>query len=54
MRSIADIKKEITTPFMANAVVQEKYGFTEKATFDTKFSKVASESMVCKLVSSPV
>lgn len=50
MRSIGDIKNEITTTFMANAVVQEKYGFTATDTFDAKFSKVSLESILFYVV----
>lgn len=45
-RSIADIKKEITDEFMADAVVRERYGIEDGQTFADVFSTVSVENLL--------
>jgi hypothetical protein len=44
-RTIATIKADITTQFMSNTVLADKYGFTVGDAFDATFSKVSFESI---------
>lgn len=48
-RSIADIKASITTDFMRNDAVAQKYGFEQGADFYSVFSKVSIESLLFHL-----
>jgi hypothetical protein len=45
-RNIAEIKKEITDQWMANEVIQQRYGFEPNTSFDATFSKVSIESLL--------
>lgn len=45
-RTTATIKNELTASFMANATIQNAYGFAEGAVFETEFSKVSLESIL--------
>jgi hypothetical protein len=50
-RSIADIKKEITDRWMADEVIQQRYGFEPGTSFDVSFSvKVAIESTIFYII----
>ncbi len=49
-RTIAEIKQEMTTAFMAESAVRDKYGFTASDTFEGKFSKVSIESLLLYVV----
>lgn len=45
-RTIADIKKSLTTEFMNNTVIAQKYGFEPGADFDAIFSQVSIENIL--------
>ena len=49
-RKLAEIKVEITTSFMVNAVVQDVYGLGETAVFEEQFSKVSLENILFDVV----
>lgn len=49
-RTIAEIKQEMTTAFMAESAVRDKYGFTASDTFEGKFSKVSIEGLLLYVV----
>lgn len=49
-RTIAEIKNEMATAFMAESAVQERYGFTSRDSFDSKFSKVSIEGLLLYVV----
>lgn len=49
-RTIAEIKNEMATAFMAESAVQERYGFTSRDSFDSKFSKVSIEGLLLFVV----
>jgi len=53
-RTIAQIKTEITTTFMADANLALQYGFTVGASFDDEFSKVSLESILFFIVASAI
>jgi hypothetical protein len=44
-RTIATIKADLATQFMANSTLADKYGFTVGDAFDSTFSKVSFESI---------
>lgn len=48
--TIADIKKEMTDAFIANKVVQERYGLRADRGFDEQFSKVSLENIIFSVV----
>lgn len=50
MRTIAEIKTEMTDSFIADITVIEKYGLTEGKTFEQQFSKVSIESILFYIV----
>lgn len=50
-RTRTQIKKEITTPFMANEKLALKYGFTPGASFDAEFSIVSFENIMFDILS---
>ncbi|MDQ8012050.1 MAG: nucleotidyltransferase [Flavobacterium nitrogenifigens] len=49
-RTRAQIKAEITTPFMANEVLAAKYGFAVGASFESEFSLVSLENIWFEIV----
>ncbi len=49
-RTIAEIKQEMTSAFMAESAVRDKYGFTASDTFEGKFSKVSIEGLLFYVV----
>lgn len=53
-RTIADIKSEMTTAFMANTTLQQKYGFAAGTAFDKHFSKVSLESLILYIVAAAI
>ena len=50
MRTISDIKKELTEAFMANAQLQAAYGFAPGTAFDKQFSRISLESLLLYIV----
>ncbi len=50
MRTISDIKKELTDTFMANAQLQAAYGFAPGTAFDKRFSRISLESVILYIV----
>lgn len=50
MRTITDIKKELTDAFMANENLQKAYGFAPGTAFDKQFSRVSLESLLLYIV----
>lgn len=46
MRTIEEIKREMEAAFMANATLQEAYGFEDGASFSSTFSKVSIENLL--------
>lgn len=50
MRTIADIKKEMTDSFIADPVIAEKYELQPGLTFEQQFSKVSIESIIFYIV----
>lgn len=50
MRTISDIKKELTDAFMANDQLQEAYGFAPGTAFDKQFSRISLESLLLYIV----
>ena len=50
MRTISDIKKELTEAFMANDQLQAVYGFTPGTAFDKQFSRISLESILLYIV----
>ena len=53
-RSIATIKAEITTSFMADEGLSSAYGFEVGASFDSVFSKVSLESIIFGIVATVI
>ncbi|MCV9929529.1 nucleotidyltransferase [Flavobacterium sp. LS1R49] len=49
-RKQTEIKKEITTSFMSNAVLATNYGFPINANFEDVFSKVSIENILFEIV----
>ena len=49
-RTRKKIKDEITTPFMANETLAEKYGFAVGASFDAEFSLVSLENILFEIM----
>jgi hypothetical protein len=49
-RTKAQIKAEITTPFMANETLANLYGYVLGASFDAEFSLVSLENIVFEIV----
>jgi hypothetical protein len=49
-RKQTEVKKEITTAFMSNAVLATKYGFQLNADFEEVFSKVSIENIWFEIV----
>lgn len=49
-RKQTEVKKEITTAFMSNAVLATKYGFELNADFEEVFSKVSIENIWFEIV----
>ena len=50
MRTISDIKKELTDAFMANDQLQAAYGFAPGTAFDKQFSRISLESILLYIV----
>ncbi|MFE3849076.1 nucleotidyltransferase [Flavobacterium sp. LB3P45] len=50
-RATTVIKQEITSSFMSNAIIQDAYGFTDGALFESEFSKVSIENILFDIVS---
>ena len=50
MRTISDIKKELTDAFMADAQLQAAYGFAPGTAFDKQFSRISLESLLLYIV----
>lgn len=50
MRTVADIKEEITTAFMGNETLATLYGFQPGASFDDHFSVVSVENLIIYIV----
>lgn len=50
MRTITDIKTELTDAFMANENLQKAYGFAPGTAFDKQFSRVSLESLLLYIV----
>lgn len=50
MRTIAQIKQEMTTAFVDDAVIVQKYGLTPGLTFEQQFSKVSIENIIFYIV----
>lgn len=50
-RSVAEIKKTMTDAFMADATIREKYGLSERDTFNGSFSAVSIENMLFFILS---
>ena len=50
MRTIADIKKEMTDSFVADPVIAEKYELQPGLSFEEQFSKVSLESLIFYIV----
>lgn len=53
-RTIQQIKTELTTAFMADNTLAEKYGFTQGADFDSTFSKVSIENLLLYIVAAAI
>lgn len=53
-RSISEIKADITTAFMADATVQEKYGFAAGTSFSNYFSTVSIENILFYIISTAI
>jgi hypothetical protein len=53
-RTIAQIKSELTTAFMSDTTLQEKYGFAQDAEFETIFSKVSIENILLYIVAAAI
>ncbi len=49
-KTVAQIKAEMTTAYMADETVAAKYGFTVGASFEETFSKVSLESIIFYVV----
>lgn len=49
-RTKAQIKTEITTPFMANETLAIKYGYAAGASFDAEFSLVSLENILFEIM----
>lgn len=45
-RSVAEIKKTMTDAFMADETIREKYGLSERDTFNGSFSNVSVENII--------
>ena len=54
MRTIDDIKKQMTAAYMADKTVRERYGLTGNVTFEETFSKVSIESILFYVVASAI
>lgn len=52
MRTVEEIKKQMTAAYMADKTVRERYGLTGNATFEETFSKVSIESILFYVVAS--
>lgn len=50
-RSVAEIKKTMTDAFMADEVIREKYGLSERDTFNGSFSSVSLENILFFILS---
>lgn len=50
MRSIEEIKKELTDAFMEDGMLQELYGFTKGGAFEKHFSRVSLENLLLYIV----
>ena len=50
MRTITEIKQELTDAFMANENLQKAYGFAPGTAFDKHFSKVSLENVLLYIV----
>lgn len=49
-RSVSEIKKTMTDAFMADETIREKYGLSERDTFNGSFSNVSLESILFFIV----
>lgn len=54
MRTIDEIKRQMTAAYMADKTVRERYGLTGSATFEETFSKVSIESILFYVVASAI
>lgn len=54
MRTIQQIKSELTDAFMADATLAAMYGFTPGAEFDSTFSRVSIENLLLYIVAAAV
>lgn len=54
MRTIKEIKKDITTRFMANAVLADAYGFQISSPFEQEFSLLSFESILFDIISTTI
>ncbi len=53
-RSISEIKNDITTAFMADETVKERYGFADGTTFDSYFSIVSIENILFYIIATAI
>ena len=53
-RTVQQIKAELTTAFMADTTLAEKYGFAPGASFDATFSKVSIENLLLYIVAAAI
>lgn len=53
-RTIAEIKSDITTAFLADATIIEAYSLDENKTFDQQFSKVSLEGIFFYIVATAI
>ena len=53
-RTVKQIKKSMTDEFMASKIIRDKYGLTEKDTFDNAFSEVSFESILFGIIASAI
>lgn len=54
MRTIEQIKRQMTDQFVADPVIREKYGLSGVVTFDEAFSRVSIESIIFFVVASAI
>lgn len=49
-RSLEEIKLQMTSAFISNVTIQEKYGLTPGQTFEQEFSKVSLENIIFSII----
>lgn len=53
-RTIQDIKKEITDAWLSDTTLAEAYGINSTGTWDTTFSRVSIENIICYIMAAAI